>query len=324
MDGAGGITGRSAEIVSGNGPALKSENDQSHWMLPEIKVTCIENKIPCLMKHILLPTDFSDAAHNAGMYAFALAAKLNAKVTVLHTWHISVGAGDFVGLAEAQIETESKRRLTEFCDTLATALSSAGLPIPEFEAKQEEGFAGDRILEVAHASGVDIIVMGTHGAGGVKEFLLGSITSSLVKSAAFPVLAIPVGVAFHTVKKIGVAVNWDDDIAASVSWVIAFATALNTELELVHIAGENESTRLIDKATILRAFPALDKFKNLNLYIARASSVIAGLDEYLKDSKPDILLMTTHARGFFRRFFDPSLTEKMVNHSHTPLLALHA
>jgi nucleotide-binding universal stress UspA family protein len=52
------------------------------------------------------------------------------------------------------------------------------------------GSAPDEIQEYARRESIDLIVMGTHGRGGVAHALMGSVAEKVVRSAACPVLTV--------------------------------------------------------------------------------------------------------------------------------------
>lgn len=90
-------------------------------------------------------------------------------------------------LARRLIET----RLTggqEYLDRIASELASAGLKV---ETAILEGVADEQIISYSGMHGVDLIVISTHGYGGIKRFLLGSVTDRVLRSCEVPVLVVP-------------------------------------------------------------------------------------------------------------------------------------
>ncbi len=90
-------------------------------------------------------------------------------------------------LARRLIET----RLTggqEYLDRIASELASAGLKV---ETAILEGAAAEQIISYSGMHGVDLIVISTHGYGGIKRFLLGSVTDRVLRSCEVPVLVVP-------------------------------------------------------------------------------------------------------------------------------------
>jgi universal stress protein A len=137
-------------------------------------------------KNILVPTDFSEGADAAANYAFELAAKLGAKVHLLHAYMIPVFPEDGGVMRQLMAETHSlsEKSLKEIADkhknagTSGTVLTKVGDP-------------RDQILQSALELKADLIVMGTHGRRGIKRMFMGSVAESVVRTAPCAVLVVP-------------------------------------------------------------------------------------------------------------------------------------
>ena len=54
-----------------------------------------------------------------------------------------------------------------------------------------EGGAAEKIVNYTREHGIDLVVMSTHGFGGLKRLLLGSVTDRVIRSCEVPVLVVP-------------------------------------------------------------------------------------------------------------------------------------
>ncbi len=90
-------------------------------------------------------------------------------------------------LARQLVETRLTRG-QEYLDRVAAELTNAGLKV---ETAIQEGAADEQIISYSREHGVDLIVISTHGYGGVKRLLLGSVTDRDIRSCEVPVLVIP-------------------------------------------------------------------------------------------------------------------------------------
>jgi nucleotide-binding universal stress UspA family protein len=137
-------------------------------------------------QHILVPTDFSAYADQALNYAIALAQALQARLTLLHVFHLSpLSVGDMLPAVLAatlqEMETKAQQRMQA---TLAR-IHHAGLQV---DSAIIEGMPLQTILDTAQAREVDLIVMGTHGRTGLTHVLMGSVAEKVVRLAPCPVL----------------------------------------------------------------------------------------------------------------------------------------
>lgn len=139
-------------------------------------------------KNILVPVDFSEYAEHALDYAVALAARLDAKVHLLHVIGIPAFGVPELGLAMSATMMESMLKdSTAALDKLASARRAKA---PIGEVMMRTGDARDVIVHTCDEVNADLIVMGTHGRRGVSRALLGSVAESVVRTAPCPVLTI--------------------------------------------------------------------------------------------------------------------------------------
>jgi nucleotide-binding universal stress UspA family protein len=187
------------------------------------------------IKHILFPFDFSAAGMSAARYVASVADKEGARVTVLSVapppWDIpALGMPTLVGLDPESQKRELQCRLNRVLTT-----DFAGIQVDRFTA------AGDPALQItvfAHANGVDLIMLPTHGCGYFRSLLIGSTTAKVLHDAKCPVWT-----AVHaeeqrspvTPKTILCALDGTEETAHVLEWAAAFSRDLNADLVLVHV-----------------------------------------------------------------------------------------
>jgi nucleotide-binding universal stress UspA family protein len=137
-------------------------------------------------KHILVPTDFGDAANRALDFALSLATKFESTVTLLHAFTVpAVGYGYPEGLLWP-IDEMAKAAKTELEGVLAKAKERYA----KVDGVLVSGEPWQQILETAKRCGADLIVMGTHGRRGFSRVLLGSVAEKVVRLSPVPVLTV--------------------------------------------------------------------------------------------------------------------------------------
>lgn len=136
------------------------------------------------IRHVLVPTDFGEAAGTALEYALALAKKFDARVTLLHAFAFPVtDYGDVVQWPIAEIEVQAQKALDE-------ALATAKKEYASIDGLVVCGETYRQILDVAAARKCDLIVLGTHGRRGLSRLLLGSVAEKVVRLSPVPVLTV--------------------------------------------------------------------------------------------------------------------------------------
>jgi nucleotide-binding universal stress UspA family protein len=141
------------------------------------------------LRKILVPTDFSDEARRSAEVALDLiGARVKGELILVHAYHIPVEYSAYGSLPTNWnfIEDASKASKNEL-DIWAGELSSSGWKVT---TEVDEGPAASVIERVARDREVDLIAMGTHGRGALRELVLGSVAKRVIHSAPCPVLTV--------------------------------------------------------------------------------------------------------------------------------------
>jgi len=139
---------------------------------------------------ILVPTDGSSETERAVAHAAELAATHGAD---LHAVYV-VNSASFAGLP---METSWESVDGVLREEGETALSRAEDVAADHGVATTthllEGSPSKRIVEFAEGEDCDLVVMATHGRGGIDRLLLGSVTEGVVRASSVPVLTVQVG-----------------------------------------------------------------------------------------------------------------------------------
>jgi nucleotide-binding universal stress UspA family protein len=141
---------------------------------------------------ILVPTDGSEVVELAIEHAVEVAASNGATLYGLYV--LSTDA--YAGLAMESSWESVDRLLREDAETAVARVREiaermdAGVPV---ETAVVEGKPSHEIVRYAEGEGCDLVVMGTHGRGGIDRLLLGSVAESVIRASSIPVTAVPVG-----------------------------------------------------------------------------------------------------------------------------------
>jgi universal stress protein A len=138
---------------------------------------------------ILVPTDFSEKARMALTYGVTLAERFG---STLHVLHVVEAVTDVSPLPqEFGAREELDRAVGEGAwGELNQLLSADDRRRLKVEFAIEWGVPSAEIIRYAHARQIELIAMGTHGTGGVKHLILGSVAENVVRSAPCPVLTV--------------------------------------------------------------------------------------------------------------------------------------
>lgn len=139
------------------------------------------------IRSILCPVDFSATSEDALRYAVSLAATLGAgELHVLHV-HQPVMAAFPDGMVLPDIVGEARRHAARELEDICKRYSAHDVNvIPHLD----EGVPYQVIVARARTLGADLIVLGTHGRGGLTHFVLGSVAERVVRASDVPVCTV--------------------------------------------------------------------------------------------------------------------------------------
>lgn len=145
------------------------------------------------MKTILVPVDFSDVTPRVVETARSIARAFDARMVLLH---VSEPEPDFIGFEPGPmaVRTAVARDFKKEHQKLEELSATVAVEGFQVLALHIQGPIVDKVLEEAKTQEADAIVMGSHGHGALFEFLVGSVTSGILRAAKVPVCVVPANV----------------------------------------------------------------------------------------------------------------------------------
>lgn len=278
------------------------------------------------MKKILFPTDFSEAAQNAFVYALQVAKELNATITTLHAYHTPLlGKSNLPNNLNEVYESMELEEFGEFKDSIPFLRRIAN----QYQAGDvltthimQEGNVVQKILTYAQNNDFDFIIMGTGGASGLMEIFVGSVAAEILENASCPVLVVPVNARFDgKMDCIAMTTEFREEEKRVLKWVQVFAKAFGASVHCVNVDVANVESYANRVDTWRAEFPAES---NLSFTVIKALNIENAIRHFLEEQKIDVLAMLTHKRNFFEELFNYSMTKKMAYHLNTPILAIQS
>src|SRR5688572_571915 len=271
------------------------------------------------MVNILIPTDLSELSRIAVQYAIKIANKLDGNLTLLHVVTIIQPTRATMRLQLKSLEDELVETAKEDLEEFAKEVSKGIKTNEPIKIKVVKGTSfNDTVFREAKKLRTGLIVMGTRGASGLKKYVLGSNTSSVIEVSHVPVLAVPELGEFKSFKNVVYATDLRHT-QRELKVLIPYLEKFNSTVHLLHVtpslkevsALEKKIDAIVSKANIQHVISKVIVNKNIE----------EAIDYYVAESKADLLTMFTHDINFYEKLFNRSVTRKMAFHSKIPLLA---
>jgi nucleotide-binding universal stress UspA family protein len=180
-----------------------------------------------MIKNILCPVDRSPSSLQAFGYAIALARWQGARLNLLEVIEAAVPPGISRAQKDDAVPNETRTALERDLRRVLTARRASDLKVEIFMRK---GNVVQEILAQAKASRSDLMVIGTHGRGGVRRLVLGSVAEKVLRLATFPVLTVRSGVSLARRSRSPFAtILCPTDFSAPANKAVAYAKRLAKE-----------------------------------------------------------------------------------------------
>ena len=271
------------------------------------------------MKNILVPCDFSKPAVNAFRFALDIAAKSKGIVYLLNVIELPAIHDPIIMPVisfEKEFLNELKEKTTKEFDKIITRYKPDAV---EVRTEVAFGAASRMIQDFIKKKKIDIVIMGSHGATGIREYFIGSNAEKIVRNSPVPVLVLKdpyKGRVENIVFPNTLETEKQDKLITKVKELQAFFKAT------VHILYVNTPTNFTaDNITLerLRQFAKQFAFRNYTLNVYHYPSEESGIIQFTSQIKGDMVAMGTHGRKGLAHFLNGSLAEDVVNHAKFPI-----
>lgn len=275
------------------------------------------------MINILVPVDFSKKAEYALGFALDIAKMNEAHVLAYHVVEYPTGAtidpvgmsvptpydSDFIDLLKKNSGSQMELFLAEFAADIDSEIS-VGNPYLDIS---------DKISEL----NADLVVMGTKGSSGLKEFFIGSNAEKIVRTSKCPVITLSQPTAKSDIKDIAFATGVVDVSEEVMTKVKQLQELFHAKLHLVRINTPNnfERDQVIEKGLEEVARRYMLKDYTINIYNDIYED--QGILSFANKIDASMIAMGTHGRKGLKHLLSGSLAEDVVNHARRPIWTFH-
>lgn len=274
------------------------------------------------MKKILVPTDFSECAMNASDVAIQIARKTSAEVHFYTRVHVHP-LWDQLSEKEKMDFPESFARIQETRDQFRSLRDRYRSFSIRIVTSYSHGDLIDVVSSYIEEEDIFLIVMGSQGADGMKEFLFGSNTQKIVRHAHRPVLVVknePVNTEF---KSIIFASDFREEAKKPFQELIEFGRHFGSHIHLVNITtnwtmetGEEVRNKMEEFEELCWALPCF-------VHESGDLDIESGIERFSTKINADIVAVAHFGKNPVKRIFTGSVTEALVNHLNIPVLTLN-
>ncbi|MCP4459247.1 MAG: universal stress protein [Cytophagales bacterium] len=273
------------------------------------------------MKTILVPTDFSTEASNALASAHSLASKIGAEIILLNVIEDPyIDSINIIG--ESHYDPMEQifviKLIEKTKEKLQTIVDDETYGDISITYKLDVGNAYSLITKHITNHSVDLIVMGTKGAHGLEELLVGSLTDKVVRYSKCPVITVKKCRDLSKIKNIVFATALRTDEKPVVESLKKFQKIFGAKLHLLKAF----DSILIEKSKInglMKEYVTKFGIENCTINVDHDIDQAKAIMKFASGIKADMIAMGAHDRHGLLYLLSGRISKKVVNHAHRPI-----
>ncbi|APZ45471.1 universal stress protein [Polaribacter reichenbachii] len=271
-------------------------------------------------RKILIPTDFSKNAWNAIVYALKLYANETCSFYLLNSIKIK-------GSTMSAFSNKLQEKVTENASEELIKLKKR-LDKEHFNNKHNFHIILSRqelknsIETAIKKHKIDLVIMGTKGASGVKELFFGSNTVHIIsKMKLCPILTVPEDCGYNTPKQIAFPTDFNHFYEEELSPIKEIANLYNSKIRVFHIS-EEESLKSCQNYNLSMLKVYLEDHPHKFDWIPNYTKKTYEINEFLKDHNISILAMINYKHSFTEDIIKEPVIKNIGFHPIVPFLVI--
>jgi nucleotide-binding universal stress UspA family protein len=271
------------------------------------------------MKRILVPCDFSEPALQAYYFAMNIAAQTHADVFVLKVVDLPFVYETSFGTTPYSFDPSIIKDIEEGARNDFEKMKSRHPGKEKVTFTTFQGPVTATIRQFITENKIDLVVMGTHGASGLKEYLIGSNTEKMVRLSPVPVLTVRKSFDLPQIKDIVFPTNLHLDQVNLVARIKEVQSFFSAKLHLLLVNTPYNMKRTIDETQMMEGYAKHYKLRDYTLNTRNDFHVEDGIINFAHEIKADMIAMGTHGRRGLAHLFMGSVAEEVVNKVDCPI-----
>jgi nucleotide-binding universal stress UspA family protein len=276
------------------------------------------------MKRILFPTDFSEVAINAFVYALELAKIDEAELIVLHSYDLIPMDNQFFpenfNELYDSIEFANFDLFKEEVPKLRAIMEKHKSGHIKMSHRLMEGNLFVNIKKSIHEDKIDYVVMGTSGTTEWEALFAGSNSGTVILGLDVPMFCIPLGVKFKKIKTFGFINHYTSKDKEALYVILDMAKKINAKIKSLYVKTSNSE---IDVETIIKWEESFS-VEPITFFVIQSDGTKQIMLDFITHQHIDVLAMLTYKSSFFEGMFVPNYAKKKEADIDIPVLVIHA
>ena len=273
------------------------------------------------MKTIVVPVDFTQGSLNGLNYAADLASAIGGNLLMLHVCPLPTVLTDtpVVPYNLEELVEDAERKLASLKEKIRERTGDS----IKITTMVKEGDLMANLEESCSSASTYAVVMGRNNASASDRLLFGSSVVRGLKKLGVALIIVPPGSLFSGIRNIGVASDFREVIDTLPSDEIKrIVNALKANLHVLHVS--KDSADALNAGTIEESGWFQDLLGDLKpvYHFIRGANVDQEIIKYADEHKLDLLIVIPKKHGLLEKIIEHSHSKQLVLHAHVPVLAI--
>lgn len=273
------------------------------------------------MKTIIIATNFSVGAKNAGKFAIQLFRDIDVQYVLVNSYYEPPAANDIVKAPDGALELTAEKNLNEEKAWLLSEFPDWKLDI---KVEFNYGMILSTVNQYVDEYKADFVVISNKSNYDIDSVLTGQKTHNIVNKINCPVLAVPYTVPFSSGNSFALA----SDLKAlkNINVLDPLKNMLSNsdaELKIFNVSRNENQSKKIENEPIGDQLTTYFKDQRHSFFNYISDDVSSGLIEFSKSENCEILVVVDRKRNVLSKIFEPSKSKKVSQLAEVPILILH-
>ncbi len=274
------------------------------------------------MKTFIVPTDFSETARNAAIYAVQIAAAVQDSRIILY---------NVFDKNTAEIENTSNEKLISAKQMVEMAMESIKTDMLDYNetvevsciAEQSNSLL-DSLEKFAKDQNADLIIMGITETNRMEQMLVGSNTLDMVNRNVCPVIIVPPHSNFKGIKKILLASDFKNvEKTIPAKSIQTMLDLFKSDVHVVNVDSEHFVELTEEYKQEKAKMELILEGYNTEYSFIRQYDFIEAIGQFAADKNIDLILTVPRKHSLLSKMFVTSNTKKLAYQSELPIIAIH-
>jgi nucleotide-binding universal stress UspA family protein len=269
------------------------------------------------MKAILVPTDFSECAGHARELAEVLARESGAHLYFFHMFsdysepvHVPHSSEYFV----TRHPKEGKHRAQ--LNSWVQQAERAGITCSSIFVYDH---GTDKVLDYMESYEIDLVILGSHGIGGLREWVMGSNARYLARHSHIPVIVVKEKIE-SPIQSILFPSLFEEDVTDEVDKITSIARYLNAQVDLLYLEKDPGERRRDEGLNILKKYQSVGPDCIDSLKVIKAENELSVINRYIQENKIDMVAIRRDEYDI--SMFPRNISNSLLKHHKLPILVL--